>query len=243
MAIFLAFALLPFSFAYFNVTHLTTVVYLSNTTSAKVEETLTVYMSNSSIPYYNTYRSAANQTLSIWGKLLDTNLLTEHILNPKSSIANFTFLPGPAISNGNGATANIQMFYVALNVCNVEEIAPRLFKYTFNDTSFNFEHTASGPALFPNTTLEMVLPKGAKLVAIYPSPDYPVDYKNASALYWFEGEPLNKFVLSYTLTESLQEEVVRFFATLYPKHALLLFIVIFLIILGVIAYIHDRLQK
>ncbi len=234
------------SFAYFTVTHLTTVVYLSNSTSAQVEETLQIYMSNSSIQNYMQDRAAVNQTITIWQKLLQTNLLEQHIINPRSSISNFTLLPGPATPEGySGATAYLTMMYVAHNVTQVSEIAPRVFKYTFNDSCFNFEHTASGPALFQNATLEMVLPKNAKVILpIYPAPDSPIaNYANATQFYWFQAEPLNKFQLSYTVTESLQQEVVSFFANMYPKHAVILYLLIAFVAAGIAAYAYSRIKN
>ena len=108
------------SFAYFNVTHLTVDVYLSNSTSAKVVENLQFFISNSSISSYMQDRAAVNQTLSIWQKVLNTNLLVQHIFNPKSSIKNFALLPSPAIHEGNGAVATISMYYIAENVTSVK---------------------------------------------------------------------------------------------------------------------------
>ncbi len=215
----LLFAFASRAFAYFNVTSLTTTVYLGNTSSAKVEEIIEIYMSNSSIPVYMQDRQALNQTLTQWADILGTSMLTEHIFNPKSSIQNFTLLPGPAVPKGrNGAVAYITMMYTANNVTTIKQIAPRKFEYTFNDACFNFEHTASGPALYANATLTIVLPKGAQvLMPIYPSPDSPiVNYANATSFSWFEAEPLNKFRLSYMLEESMQQEIVGFFTHLYP---------------------------
>jgi len=234
------------SFAYFNVTHLTVNVYLSNSTSAKVVESLQFFISNSSIQSYMQDRAAVNQTLSIWQKVLNTNLLVEHIFNPRSSIKNFTLLPGPAIMQGNGAVATISMYYVAENVTSVKEIAPRKFEYTFNDSCFNFQHTASGEALFQNATLNFFLPTGAKaLMPIYPLPDYPVDnYANSTQFSWFEAEPLNKFQFSYVVEESLQQEVTRFFSNVYYRHrpAVIAFLIIVVagIALAVYRIMHGR---
>ncbi|MEM3781664.1 MAG: hypothetical protein QXT43_01725 [Candidatus Micrarchaeaceae archaeon] len=222
-----AFILFHLSFAYFNVTGLNTTVYLSNSTSAQVTESLRVFISNSSIPAYVRDRAAVNQTLGNWQSVLNTNLLVQHVFNPKSSIDNFTLLPGPAVPQGENAYAYITFTYVANNVTEIRQISPRKFEYTFNDSSFNFRHTASGEALFENATLTIVLPKGAKLVMpVYPIPDYPYSYANASSLMWFNAEPLNNFRLSYVITESPQQEVANFFTHLYPQHAVVVYVLI-----------------
>ncbi|MGC8676373.1 MAG: hypothetical protein ACP5T3_02560 [Candidatus Micrarchaeia archaeon] len=244
VALALVFALPALSFAYFNVTSLTTNVYLGNSTSAQVSETLQIFISNSSISSYLQDRAAVNQTLGNWQKVLGTKLLMQHIFNPKSSIANFTLLPGPVEMHGNNASTSITMSYVAENVTTVSGIGPRQFLYTFNDSCFNFRHTASGEALFPNATLNIILPKGAKLdLPVYPIPDYPYNYANATQLSWFEGEPLNSFRLSYTITESLQQEVIGFFTHMYPQHAAVVYVLIAFAAALAITYAYRKFAK
>jgi len=233
------------SYAYFNVTRLITTVYLGNSTSAQVSETIDVFVSNSSINQYIRDRSAVNQTLSNWQAVLNTHLLIEHIFNAKYSIKNFTLLPGPISMQGNNATAYLTMEYTALNVTNIKEIAPRKFEYTFNDSAFNFEHTASGQQLFQNATLIFVIPKGAKVVMpIYPLPDYPTgNYENATKFSWFEAEPLNDFSFSYIITESLQQEVINFFANAYTEHTLYFYLTIAVILVLIAAYAYTKIRK
>ncbi|MEM3181200.1 MAG: hypothetical protein QW091_01135 [Candidatus Micrarchaeaceae archaeon] len=241
LAFAVAFALFQLSFAYFNVTGLTTTVSLSNSTSAQVTESLHVFISNSSISEYVRDRAAVNQTLSNWKNVLDTSLLVQHIFNPKSSIENFTLLPGPAIMQGENAYAYITFTYVANNVTDVKQIGPRQFEYTFNDSSFNFRHTASGEALFQNATLNIILPKSVKLaMPVYPIPDYPYNYANATELTWSSAEPLNNFRLSYTITESLQQEVTNFFTHIYPQHAVVVYVIIVFAAAAVIVFTYRR---
>ena len=123
------FAMLTLSVnAYFNATFLnTTIVLNENTSSAHVVESLNVYISNSSVSQYQQYRQAINLTLSKWQNALQINLLFQHILNPKSSVSNFTFLPGPISYLGLSGAGNAQltMSYYVSNIVTVSQIAPR----------------------------------------------------------------------------------------------------------------------
>ena len=86
----------------------------------------------------------------------------------------------------------------------------------------------------------MFLPIGAKVVLpIYPTPDYPLaNYTNATEFSWFEAEPLNKFQFSYVVTESLQQEVTRFFANVYYRHrfAVVVFFIFLIVCVAFVAY-------
>ena len=87
---------------------------------------------------------------------------------------------------------------------------------------FNFEHGASGQVLNPNTTLTIVMPKGAAIKSVYPLPDYPPsaftsNYKNTTTISWFDGEPLSKFNLNFVIIESIQTEVTSFFPSIYQS--------------------------
>jgi hypothetical protein len=238
----LLYSLLPAASAYFNVTSLSTTVYLSNGTSARVSEVLNVYVSNSSINQYIRDRDAINLTTNGWQSALSTTLLTEHILNPKGSISNLTFLPGPLSYSGNGAYAQLTLNYYSSNVTNVTEIAPRKFEYSVNSTVFNFEHAASGEILFPNSRLTIVVPSGSQLISVNPLPDYPYNFTNATQFSWYKGEPLSKFTFVYVITESLQQEVTSFFSSIYNTYEPEIYLSILLAIaaLAMYAYIKTR---
>jgi len=247
------FALLIASFlmlqanAYFNVTYLNTTVILQNDTSAHVIEVITLFMSNSSVSQYLQYRQAINLTLSNWNNALGTSYLIEHIINPESSISRFTFLPGPVMRNINGSgIAYLTMDYYVGNVTTERIIAPRKFEYTFNDKVLNFMHTASGQALYPNSRLNIIIPKGAQVVSIYPAPDYPTpsmpgNYTGYTEFSWYSGEPLSKFSFSYIITESLQQEVVNYFSNLFAKYGLEIYAFAIIIVVGVVVYLYFRL--
>ncbi len=232
--------------AYFNVTYLNTTVILQNSTKAHVIEVVTLFMSNSSVPQYMQYRQAINLTLSNWDNALGTSYLIEHIINPSSSISNFTFLPGPVMRDINGSgIAYLTMNYYVGNVTTVRVVAPRKLEYTFNDKVFNFMHTASGEALYANSRLNIIIPKGAQIVSIYPAPDYPAisafgNYTGYNEFSWFYGEPLTKFSFSYIVTESLQQEVVNYFANLFKKYGTIIYITIAIIILAAIIYLYFK---
>jgi len=252
-SLLIPFALLIASFlmlqanAYFNVTYLNTTVILQNDTSAHVIEVITLFMSNSSVPQYLQYRQAINLTLSNWDNALGTNYLIEHIINPESNISRFTFLPGPVMRNINGSgIAYLTMDYYVGNVTTKRVIAPRKFEYTFNNKVFNFMHTASGQALYPNSRFNIIIPNGAQVVSIYPAPDYPTpsipgNYTGYTEFSWYSGEPLSKFSFSYIITESLQQEVVNYFSNLFAKFGLIIYVLVIIIVVGIVAYLYIKL--
>lgn len=246
----LAFSLMLLNLhAYFNVTYLNTTVVLNTTTSAHVVEKLGVYLSNTSTNQYVQDRQAINLTLSDWQKVLGTALLTEHIIGPNSSISRFTLLPGPIIyAQNGGGTAVITFSYDVHNVTTIRNIAPRKFDYTFNDNLFNFEHTAGGQALFPNTRLIMVIPNGAEVISVFPAPDYPLsdyvgNYSNATVFSWYAGEPLSKFQFSYIVTQTLQAEVLAYFDGIYRSYSWLIYLAMAAVIIAVAAYAYFSLRR
>ena len=232
--------------AYFNITQVnTTVVLSSNTTTASVIETFYLYMSNASVNVYAQDRSAYNLSLVDWQNILKTTQLTPHILNPRFSVSKLTFLPGSIIPQGSGADALLIMTYSIKNVTTVDEIAPRKFEYTFNDSVLNFEHTASGQALPQNVRFTLVVPKGAQIVSISPLPDSPPpnfvgNYTNVTAFSWYAAEPLYRFSFSYILTQSLQGEVAAYFTNIYTNDKEYIYIGIVVLLLLSAAYIYIK---
>ncbi len=228
--------------AYINVTYLNTTVVLGTNSTGKVVEILSLYLSNNiSINQYLQDRAAINLTLSDWQRALNTNLLVEHILNPSSSVSNFTFLPGPVTTEGDAGIAQIIMSYYVHNITTVKEIAPRKFEYTFNDNVFNFMHTASGEALPLNARLNIIIPSRAQVVSIYPLPDYPSvnvfgKYTNESFFSWYAGEPLSGFTFTYIVTQSLGQEVTSYFGMIFSKYRIDLFAFVLLIIIAIAVY-------
>lgn len=250
-AVFLLAAVMlqPGVHAYFNETYLSTTVTLGNSTTAHVVETVDVYVSNSSAAQYNQDREAVNLTLRGWQQALGASLLVQHILNPRSSIYGFTFLPGPLTISGNGGyDAVLTLSYYAKNVTDVVNIAPREFEYSFNSTAFDFMHTASGESLFPNSKLTMVVPSGAVVAEVYPAPDSPLpnsagEYANDTALSWSSGEPLQKFTFVYVLAETPQQEVTQYFDYVYGNYTLLVYALAALILAAIVAYIYVKVLR
>ncbi len=231
--------------AYFNATYLSTTVYLTNSTTAHVVEGVELYVSNSSLVTYNQDRQAFNLSLSSWQKAIGSSVLTEHVLNPHSSIMNFTFLPGPVVSsNSSGGFASLTMSYYVSNVTTVTRIAPREFEYFFNDSVFNFLHTASGQSLPANTRLTIMVPNGTRVVSVYPAPDYPI--ASATGNYtgtefsWYSGEPLEGFLFSYITTETPQQEVMKFFSGIYNRYAALIYLLILLFVVAAAVYTYTK---
>ncbi len=227
--------------AYMNVTYLNTTIILNTNSSAHVVEIVNVYISNSSIQQYQQDRAAINLSLSQWNSVLNTDILVEHVLNPRSSISGFTFLPGPIKYSGTSGEAQLEMSYYVYNITSINETAPRVFKYTFNPDVFNFQHTASGQALLPNSQLNIILPQGAEIISLYPLPDYPQisfigSLSGATYLSWHSGEPLAKFSLQFLLRESLESEVLGYFQGLYTSLVSSLFVVILIVVIAVLAY-------
>jgi hypothetical protein len=235
--------------AYFNATYLSTTVFLKNSTSAHVVEGVQIYVSNASISTYNQDRQAFNLSLASWQKVIgNTPFLTQHILNPKSSISNFTFLPGPITpaSNGGGY-ASLTMSYDAGNVTSVVSIAPRQFEYSVNSSVFNYLHTASGQSLLPNARLTIMVPNGTKIVTIYPLPDFPQPNSfgkySGTSFSWFSGEPLQNFNFVYITTQTPEQEVVQFFSGIYNNYGSLIDVLVVLMVVGIGAYLYFRLFR
>jgi hypothetical protein len=227
--------------ASFNATYLATNVFLSNSTNAHVVENIQLYISNSSTSAYIQDRQAFNLSLNDWQKAIGSPFLVEHILNPKGSISNFTFLPGPLTSTGNGGGyASLTMSYDTSNVTSVVAIAPRKFEYSFNSTVFNFLHTASGQNLPANAKLTITVPSGTQIMQIYPLPDSPqqnsVGQYNSTSFSWFSGEPLKKFTFTYVITETPQQEVIQYFEYIYGTYTNLIYLLILLAIVAIGIY-------
>jgi hypothetical protein len=239
-AIFALSAIVASSSASYTVTNLNVTVKLNTNTSAQVSELFTIYVTNQSLSQYSSDRLALNLTLSNWGPLIGP-LLVPHMLNTKSGIYNFKLLPTAVTSYGNGGLAYILMTYSVLNATTVNETAPRKFSYTFNPNIFNFAHGISGEVLTANTTLNIEPPTGFIVTSVYPLPDSPVsgfanNYANTTTLSWFQQEPLSKFVLTYTITESLQQEVMSFFSSIYQTLGLFTYVIIALAIILFVLY-------
>lgn len=239
-ALLLLAAMQGYSYASYTVTHLNTTVTLNTNTSAQVTEVLTLYVSNSSVSQYQGDRIALNLTLSTWQGLVGP-LLVQHIINPKSGVYNFKYLPGPLIPQYDGGFAKLIMSYYVNNVTTVKQTAPRQFVYTFNKNVFNFEHAVSGEVLPSNTTLTIIIPNGAKISTVYPIPDAPVanfttGYSNTTRFSWFDGEPLSKFTFIFIIHQSLSQEVEAFFAGTYNALGIFSYVMIGIIIAVFIAY-------
>ena len=244
LAVLMIFAIAGSSYGSYTVTHLNTTVTLNKNTSAQVTEVLTVLVSNSSVNQYETNRIALNLTLSTWQGFIGP-MLVQHIINPKSGVYNFKYLPGPLVPQYNGGVAKLIMSYDINNVTSVKQTAPREFVYSFSRNVFNFEHATSGEVLPSNTTLTIILPSGSQVSAIYPIPDAPVanftnGYSNTTQFSWFDGEPLSKFTLVFIMRESLTAEVTGFFTGAYNALGIFSYIIIAAIIAGLIAYAYAK---
>lgn len=231
--------------AYFNTTALSTTLFLTNSTTAHVVEGVELYVSNSSLSTYNQDRQAFNLSLTSWQKATDSPLLTEHILNPHSSISNFTFLPGPVISsNSSGGFASLTMSYYVSNVTSVVRIAPREFEYSLNTSVFNFLHTASGQSLPPNTRFTIIVPNGTRITNVYPAPDFPLPSLTGNytgtQFSWYSAEPLGNFQFSYITTETPQQEVVHFFSNVYNNYTVLIYLLVLLFLVAVAVYAYAK---
>ncbi len=240
----LVLAAVPSVFAYYNITNTNTTVVLSTNGSAHVLEQFTLFVSNSSFENYNSNRNALNLSLSHWQNVLYTTVLHEDLIGIGHDIYGFEFLPGPLLEQtANGGIATLSLNYYISNVTNVSNIAPRKFKYSFNDSLFNFESTANGQVLPTNTRFNIVIPSGAELVSVYPSPDMPKpdalgNYANATIFSWDSGELLSSFTFSYVTTQSLQDEVLAYLKGIYAEYALAIYFAIIVAVVLIAAYVY-----
>jgi hypothetical protein len=233
--------------ASYNITHITVGVFLNSNTSARVNETVEIAISNQSISQYQTSRLALNLTLSQWQQLVGPQL-TEHIINPKGSAYNFVLLPGPVVPNGLNYRSDIILSYYVNNVTIVTQTSPRVFLYKFNASVFNFQHATSGQVLGTNMTLNITIPGGARIKSVYPIPDAPPygitnNFANTSSVTWFSGEPLSKFVLVFEVDQSLRQEVGAFFSKVYQTLGVYAYLIIAAVILLFVLYVYYRASK
>ncbi|MCL4383319.1 MAG: hypothetical protein M1168_01790 [Candidatus Marsarchaeota archaeon] len=240
----LFFSFIQFNYASFTINHLNTTLTLNKNTSAFVNEVINVTISNESLNEYRADRGALNLKLENW-QLLIGPLLTQHIINPHSGVYNFSFIPGPPILENNKYIAYLYMNYEVLNVTSVKQIAPRSFKYIFNNNVFNFEHVVSGEILPQNTTFTIKLPNGANNISIYPIPDIPANglstkYRNVTTLSWEYAEPLSQFSFSFIITENIQTEVYSFFLKIFNYLGFVTYIIIIAIIILFIFYTYFK---
>ena len=216
--------------------------------SARVVESLDLYVSNSSVNQYQQSRNAVGQDLSTWQKILYTTTLTEHILNQRSGVQDFQFLPSALTTANNGGTAVLTMEYTVSNITSMKIIAPRTLEYSFNNSVFNFEHTGSGQQLPPNTRLNIIVPSGASIINAYPIPDYPSlnlisNYNNDTLFSWYSQEQLSSFSFVYVTKETLQKEVESYFSGVYSKYSLLIYVLIVLCAVLLAIYIYIKLSQ
>jgi hypothetical protein len=240
-------SLLGIASASYNVTSINVNMYLNQNTSAHINETIQVAITNQSIKQYQTDRIALNLTVSQWQQLIGPQL-EEHIINPKGSIYNFVLLPGPVVQSGAAYRADVVLSYDVNNVTVVNQTSPRVFVYTLRPNVFNFQHGASGEVLSPNTTLNVTIPNGAKIQSVYPIPDYPPygltnNYANVSSVSWFFGEPLSRFTLVFVVNQSIRQEVGAFFSKVYQTLGIYSYLLIAAIIAIFILYVYYRASK
>jgi hypothetical protein len=219
-------------------------VMLNPNTSATVNETILVQISNQSLSQYSTSRMALNLTLSDWQHIIGPQL-EQHIINPRGSIYDFRFFPGPIFSGRKGYNASIELMYNVNNVSTVRQISPRVFEYSFDPAVFNFENGASGEVLSPNTTLTLNMPRGAQIRSIYPTPDSPIggfanNYRNVTSVSWNSGEPLTRFTLIFLIHESLSDEVAGFFDGIYLALGLYSYVVVAVIVVALVLYLYYK---
>ncbi len=235
--------------AYFNVTYLSTRVVLTNSTTAHVIEGVQLYVSNGSIATYTQDRQAFNLSLESWQKVIgESQYLTQHILNPKSSISNFTFLPGPITpAGGGGGYASLTMSYDANNITSFVSVAPRKFEYRINSSIFNYLHTASGESLFPNARLTLTVPNDTQVVAVYPLPDFPQPNSfgqySGGSFSWYSAEPLQNFNFVYIITQTPEQEVVQYFNNLYRNYGTLIYLLVVVAVVAIAAYLYFRVLR
>jgi hypothetical protein len=233
--------------ATYTVQNLNTTLTLNKNTSGAVTETFKVSINNASVSQYSTNRLALNLTLSDWQQLIGP-MLVQHIINSNESLYNFKFFPGPVVTVGGQNTAYIIMTYTVNNVTTVNETAPRQFLYQFNPKVLNFEHAVSGEVLTGNTTFTIVVPSGAVIKSAYPVPDQPPyaftqNYDNITSVSWLYGEPLSKFSFTFLITQSLQEEVGKFFESAYNFFGIFTYIIIAAAILLFMVYTYYRASR
>lgn len=245
--LFLLAAALPLSHAAFTVLNINTTVTLNTNTSAQVIDIIKVSISNTSIQQYNTDRVALNLSISQWQNIIGPALI-EHIVNLKGTIYDFNFLPGPIVYTSGIPTAFLVLSYYVSNVTTSNQTGPRLYVYMLNNSVFNFQHAESGPVLGPNTTLTVILPQGSRISSVYPIPDVPAygfeqKYSNVTEISWNADEPLAQFVLTYTVQQSLQSEVITFFDQLYGRLGSFSYVIIIVAIALFIIYTYLKAGK
>jgi hypothetical protein len=239
--------LVPLSHADYIVTGINTTMSLNLNASAQVVEIFKVSVTNTSVSQYTTDRLALNFTLSQWQNIIGPSLV-EHIVNPRGSVYNFNFIPGPITSSNNGKLATLILSYTASNVTTVNQTGPRVFLYKFNNAVLNYQNAESGEVLGQNTSLTIILPPNSRILTAFPNPDFPVlgftkNYQNVTTLSWSSDEPLSKFTLNYDVQQSLQNEVTEFFSSAYGYLGNFIYLIIIVVIALIIFYAYLKSEK
>ena len=236
--------------AYYNITSINTTIILNANTSAHVVETFTLFVSNSSVNQYMQNRDAVGISLSDWQNIIYNPQLTQHIVNIRHSAYGFTFLPGPLSQQLSGGEALMTMSYYLNNVTTVVNKGPRRFEYTFNDSVFNFEHTASGQMLPNDARLNMIVPRGSYNITVNPLPDLPPpktafinNYNNFTSFSWFSGEPLSQLSFIFTIRQSLQGEVLAYFRGVLRDYSVPLYLVFIAVVAIILTYVYMKAGK
>ncbi len=247
--IFLALALILFaniSNASYTVTQINTTVIINLNSTAQVMESINISISNESLKQYSIDRAGLNLTLSNWQSIISPQIVP-HIINPKSGVYGFNLLPGPIKKTYYGGIATIYMNYYVKNVTSINQTGPRNFIYTFNSDVLNFAHGSNGVVLSPNTRLNIILPPTSKIISIYPIPDSPQttlgNFTNITKVSWFDGEPLYNFKLVFVSKESIFDEVIKFFNSLYAQLGIFLYLIIIGVVLAIIFYTYIKNHK
>ncbi len=227
-----------------SVTNLNTTMILNTNGTARVNEVLTLGLTNESVSQYTADRLALNFTLGQWQNLIGP-ILTEHIVNPKGATYDLSFLPGAINNSQNGKVAYLYLSYLVTNVTAYNETGPRVFLYSFNNRVFNFQHAESGQVLGDNTSLTIILPQSSQVVSIYPIPDAPVpgpdqNYGTDTRFSWSADEPLSRFVLTFDVQQSLEGEVLQFFGSIYDTYGAMLIVLAIGVAAFFIVYVYVR---
>lgn len=198
---------------------LSVTVKINTNGSAHVTERVRLAIDPSSVDIYNQSMYSRNLTIMDWQQITSSKLLRQHIFSPVS-VSNIKVVPENLNSYSFSATsaAVIRLDYELEKFVPINQTGPRTLLYTFNRSSFSFEHSPSGQILPQDTELTIIIPPDSIVTSISPDPDEPSitrDYlgqvMRVSNFTWRGTIPLMDFELTFTREEPIGVEVSRFF--------------------------------
>jgi|GEM_PF-1243685 len=241
-ACFLALALivvvLPFSSKAITDVPLTVSVTISSDGSAHILETYSFFLdTDKDIDEFSHLQSFSQNTIASWRQFVPR--LRYHVGGPAAP--SNTKISARRLLNVGFRSASLELEYdISAPLFTEEKIGSRLSRYSLNPSFLSFDSTATGEIILSTLDfIEFKLPARAKIEPQTLSPK-PTDLREGYASW--AGPVSSKWKFSYTMEESLEDEVKSFFDELYRSvSALVPTLLPFALVLLILGFLASKL--